>query len=176
MKVVSNAGPLIALGKLGQLGLLLTLYGTILIPREVYNAVVVNGLRLGADDAPAVDFLVRQGSIRVVEVSMPSPLPTWTHALDAGEIEVIVLGQQQAADWVLIDNEHARKVARQVGLRLKGTVGVLLEAWRQSYLSLQAFELLMQEMKTRPDFWISEQRCDRALEQVRQEATQRPQC
>ena len=26
MKVVSNAGPLIALGKLGQLGLLLTLY------------------------------------------------------------------------------------------------------------------------------------------------------
>ena len=78
MKVVSNAGPLIALGKLGQLGLLLTLYGTILIPREVYNEVVVNGLRLGADDAPAVGFLVRQGYIRVVEVSMPSPLPAWT--------------------------------------------------------------------------------------------------
>ena len=175
MKVVSNAGPLIALGKLGQLGLMLTLYSHILIPREVYNEVVVNGLRLGADDAPAVDFLIRQGHIQVVEGITPSPLPTWAHSLDAGEIEVIVLGQQQVADWVLIDNEHARKAARQVGLPLKGTVGLLLEAWRQGHLSLQAFELLIQEMKTRPDLWISEQLCDRALGQARQEATQRSQ-
>jgi predicted nucleic acid-binding protein len=48
VKVVSNAGPLITLGKLGQLSMLLTLYGDILIPREVYNEVVINGLRLGA--------------------------------------------------------------------------------------------------------------------------------
>ncbi len=176
MNVVSNAGPLIALGKLGQLSLLLTLYGAILIPREVYNEVVINGLRLGADDAPAVDFLVQQGHIRVVEVVMPSPLPAWALSLDAGEIEVIVLGQQQAADWVLIDNEHARKAARQVGLPLKGTIGLLLEAWRQGHLSLQAFELLIQEMKNRPDLWISAQLCNRALEQARQEATQRLQC
>ena len=174
MSVVSNAGPLIALGKLGQLSLLLTLYGEILIPREVYHEVVINGLRLGADDAPAVDFLVRQGYIRVVEVILPPTLPSWAQSLDAGEIEVIVLGQQQATDWVLVDNEHARKAARQVGLPLKGTVGLLLEAWRQGHLSLQAFELLIQEVKTRPDLWISTQLCDCALEQVRHEATQRP--
>jgi predicted nucleic acid-binding protein len=174
VKVVSNAGPLIALGKLGQLSLLLTLYGEILIPREVYNEVVINGLRLGADDAPAVDFLVQQGHFRVVEVALPSIPPAWAQSLDAGEIEVIVLGQQQAADWVLVDNEHARKAARQVGLPLKGTVGLLLEAWRQGHFSLQAFELLIQEVKTRPDLWISAQLCDSALEQARQEATQRP--
>ena len=75
MNVVSNAGPLIALGKLGQLSMLLTLYGDILIPREVYNEVVINGLRLGADDATAIDFVVQQGYIRVVEVALPSPLP-----------------------------------------------------------------------------------------------------
>jgi len=176
VNVVSNAGPLIALGKLGQLSLLLTLYGAILIPREVYNEVVINGLRLGADDAPAVDFLVQQGHIRVVEVVMPSPLPAWALSLDAGEIEVIVLGQQQAADWVLIDNEHARKAARQVGLPLKGSIELWFEAWRQGHLSLQAFELLIQEMKNRPDLWISAQLCNRALEQARQEATQRLQC
>jgi len=154
--------------------MLLTLYGDVLIPREVYNEVVVNGLRLGADDAPAVDFLVQQGYIQVVEVVWPVPLPAWGQALDAGEIEVILLGQQQAADWVLIDNEHARKAAREVGLPLKGTVGLLLEAWRQGYLSLQAFELLIQEIKQRPDLWISAQLCDRALEQARQEAIHRP--
>ena len=134
MKVVSNAGPLIALGKLGQLSLLLTLYDDILIPREVYHEAVINGLRLGADDAPTVDFLLRQGHIRVVGIVLPSPLPAWVHSLDAGRIEVILLGQQQAADWVLIDNEHARKAARQLGLPLKGTVGLLLDAWRQGHL------------------------------------------
>jgi predicted nucleic acid-binding protein len=175
VKVVSNAGPLIALGKLGQLSLLLTLYDEILIPREVYHEVVMNGLRLGADDAQAVDFLVQQGDIRMVEVVVPSPLPAWAHPLDAGEIEVIVLGQQHTADWVLIDNEHARRAAHQVGLPLKGTVGLLLEAWRQGHLLMQAFELLIQAIKTRPDLWISHELCDRALEQARQEASQCPQ-
>jgi predicted nucleic acid-binding protein len=174
VKVVSNAGPLIALGKLGQLSLLLTLYGEILIPHEVYHKVVMNGLRFGADDAPAVDFLVQQGHIRVVEVVLPTTLLTWAQSLDSGEIEVIVLGQQQAADWVLVDNAHAGNAARQVELPLKGTVGLLLEAWRQGHFSLQAFELLIQEVKTRPDLWISAQLCDRALEQARQEATHRP--
>src|SRR5215510_10287219 len=163
------------MGKLGQLSMLLTLYGDILIPREVYNEVVINGLRLGADDAPAVAFLVQQGYIQVVEVVLPSPLPAWGQSLDAGEIEVIVRGQQQAVDWVFIDNEHARKAARVVGLPLKGTVGLLLEAWRQGHLSLQAFELLIQEIKHRPDLWISAQLCDRALAQAHQEAIQRPQ-
>ena len=60
MKVVSNAGPLIALGKLGRLGLLNQLYDVVLIPSEVYQEVVVNGLRLGAPDADAVQFLVQQ--------------------------------------------------------------------------------------------------------------------
>jgi hypothetical protein len=39
------------------LSLLLTRYGEILIPHEVYREVVINSLRLGAGDAPAVDFL-----------------------------------------------------------------------------------------------------------------------
>ncbi len=72
MKVVCNAGPLIALGKLGRLGLLLKLYDEILVPREVYNEVVVNGLRLGASESQAVDWLVREGHIRVVDVELPA--------------------------------------------------------------------------------------------------------
>jgi predicted nucleic acid-binding protein len=174
VKVVSNAGPLIALGKLGQLDLLLKLYDEILVPREVYDEVVVNGLRLGGPDAQAVDFLVQQSHIQVVDVTLPSPPPSWAQPIDAGELEVIVLAQQQAADWVLIDNAHARKAARQVGLPLKGRVGLLLEAFRRGYLSLQEFEFLIQNIKAQPSPWISERLCDRALAQAKQEARQRP--
>jgi len=168
--VVSNAGPLIALGKLGQLGLLLRLYDQILIPREVYREVVTNGLRLGAPEARAVDFLVNQGSIQVVDVHLPVPLPDWAVPIDVGEVEVIVLGQHRMADWVLIDNAHARRAAHQAGLLPKGTVGVLLAAFRQGHLSFREFELLIENIKGRPELWISESLCNQALAQARREA------
>ncbi len=168
MKVVSNASPLIALGKLGQLGLLFKLYDAVLIPREVYNEVVVNGLRLGAPDARSVDFLVQQGHIQIADVIFPSSPPAWAQPIDLGEVEVILLAQQQAADQVLIDNAHARNAARQAGLTLKGTIGLLLDAYRRSYLTLQEFELIVQAIKTMPDLWISERLCDRALALARQ--------
>jgi len=173
VKVVSNAGPLIALGKLGQLGLLLRLYDTILIPRQVYHEVVVNGLRLGALDASAVAFLIEQGYIEVADVILPDPPPVWAEPLDIGELEVIVLAQQRSVNWVLFDDTHARKAARQVGLPLKGTIGVLLEAFRRGYLSLPEFELLIQNIKTQPELWISERLCNQALAQARQEAQQK---
>jgi predicted nucleic acid-binding protein len=170
MKVVSNAGPLIALGKLGQLGLLLKLYNEILIPSAVYEEVVINGLRLGAFEAQVVDRLVRQGYIQVVNVTLPVALPTWAESIDIGEIQVILLAQQQSADWALIDNAHARRAARQVGVPLKGTIGLLLESYRRGYLTLKEFELLIQEIQARPELWISERLCEWALARARQEA------
>lgn len=43
MTVVSNASPLIALARIGQLGALGKLYGTVHIPTEVHDEVVVAG-------------------------------------------------------------------------------------------------------------------------------------
>jgi predicted nucleic acid-binding protein len=170
MIVVSDAGPLIALGKLGQLGLLLKLYGQVIIPREVYLEVVVNGLRFGAPDARAVDFLSQQGHIQIVTVSLPAGLPKWASPIDVGEIEVILLAQQQKATWVLVDDAHARKAAYQAGLRPKGTVGVLLAAHREGYLLFHELDLLLQNIKAMPELWISERLCDQALSLARQKA------
>lgn len=163
MKAISNAGPLIALAKLGQLGLILKLFDEIVIPREVYTEVVTNGLLLGAWDAGSVDFLVRQGHIFVKDVNLPTPIPEWAQAIDMGEAQVILLALHESADWVLIDNAHARKAARGVGLPLKGTIGLLLEALRKRHLSLQEFELLIYTIKASPSLWISESLCDKAL-------------
>lgn len=173
MRVVSNASPLIALGKLGQLGLLLKLYDEVVIPPEVYAEVVVNGLRLGASEAQAVQYLVQQGHIRVTDAAMPASSPAaWTESLDVGEVQAIELARQEGADWVLIDNLHARKAARTLQLPLKGTVGVLLDAFRRGHLSLPEFELLMQSIKAQPSLWISESLCDRALAVAQCEAGQ----
>ena len=107
MIIVSNAGPLIALGKLGQLGVLLKFQAEILISRAVYTEVVINGLHLGAADAPMTDFLIQHNHITIIDVALSKPLPAWAQIIDLGEAETIILAQQQEADWVLIDNMHA---------------------------------------------------------------------
>ena len=117
----------------------------------------------------AVDFLVRQGSIQVIDVTLSEPLPDWALPIDAGEAEVIILGQHRKADWVLIDNAHARRATHQAGLLPKGTVGVLLAAFRQGHLSFREFELLIENIKGRPELWISERLCNLALAQARRE-------
>jgi len=109
-----------------------------------------------------------------MDVLLPSPLPEWAQPMDAGEQEAIILAQQQAADYVLNDDAQARKAARQAGVPLKGTMGLLLEALGQGHLSLPEFELLIWNIKAQPDLWISERLCDRALAQARPEAGQRP--
>ena len=55
--------------------------------------------------------------------------------LDQGEMDVILLAQELEADWVLVDEKLGRKVAKAVGLRVKGTLGVLLTAYRAEFLS-----------------------------------------
>lgn len=169
MIVVSNAGPLIALGKLGQLGLLLKLYKEIIIPREVYNEVVVNGIRLGASDAFAVKRLVDKGRVLVKSVSLSEEDHRLLDIIDVGEVEVIALAKEKETNWVLIDNEHARKIARLQGLPLKGTIGILIEGFKKGLLSLEEFEFLITEIQARPKLWISERLCDHALRVISEE-------
>ena len=136
MKVVANAGPLIALGKLGALPLLLRLYDDVAIPGEVYQEVVINGLQAGEPDAHATEFLIVRGAIRVQAVATASTAPWLAMGIDHGEAEAIALAIQESADGVLIDNLHARKAARSAGVPVKGTVGLLVDAYRQGHLTL----------------------------------------
>jgi predicted nucleic acid-binding protein len=50
--------------------------------------------------------------------------------LDRGEAEVIALAQELGSDLVLIDERLARRHAKRLGLKLTGTLGVLLRAKR----------------------------------------------
>jgi predicted nucleic acid-binding protein len=166
--IVTNAGPLIALGKLNRLELLSSLFGEVQIPRAVYEEVVIEGLVRGAPDARAVQLFWQQQDWPIVDVP-DSMLAAYTPQviLDPGEIEVLAFAQALPDALVLLDDEVARAEARRLGLRIRGTLGILAQCHRQHVLSLAQVELLIHEIATRPDVWIAAKLCEQVLASLR---------
>jgi predicted nucleic acid-binding protein len=162
--VLCNAGPLMALGKLNRLDLLAGLFGQVQIPRAVYDEVVTQGLIRGAPDALTVRLFWQRQQWPIVDV--PEALLS-AYAppvvLDPGETELLALAQSLADPLLLLDDEVARAEARRLKLRLCGTLGILVRAYRKDLLSLDQVELLIREIAARPDIWIAARLCEQVL-------------
>lgn len=123
--VVSNTGPLIALAAIGQLDLLSGLFDTILIPPAVQTEV---------RDVMTVTALAAANWIRVCAAQDTLAIRLLEQELDLRESEAIVLAQERQADLILIDERVATRKARAIGLRVIGTLGVLLMAKEKGLL------------------------------------------
>jgi len=162
--VLCNAGPLITLGKLNRLELLVELYGEVQIPHRVYDEVVTSGLAKGASDAVTVRLFWQRQKWPIVDVP-PAVLDSYTPSviLDAGERAVLALAQTMKSPLVLLDDEIARNEARRLNLPLRGTLGILVQAYQKQILTLAQTELLIREISARRDIWISEKLCEQVL-------------
>jgi len=165
--IICNAGPLIALGKLNRLELLTDLYHSIQIPQAVYKEVVIAGLARGAPDAQVVRRFCAQRQLPVVPVSeaILNQYTPWV-ILDPGETEVLALAKSMVNPLVLIDDETARTEARRLKLPLRGTLGILVQAYREGLLAYPHVELLIQEIAARPDIWIAARLCEQVLASI----------
>jgi predicted nucleic acid-binding protein len=163
-RVLSNAGPLIVLGKLNRLDLLPTLYERVEITQAVYDEVVTQGQVRGMPDALTVRLFWRHEGWPVVDVPL-AVLKAYVPPviLDPGEIEVLALAQTLDDPLVLLDDEVARSEARRLKLRVRGTLGILAQAYRGGLLSLPQIELLVNEIAARPDIWIAARLCEQVL-------------
>ena len=166
--VLCNAGPLMALGKLNRLGLLADLYREVQIPHAVYYEVVTRGLARGAPDALTVRLFLQRQRWPIVDVP-DAVLSAYTPSvvLDPGETEVLALAQTLMDPLVLLDDEVARAEARRLKLRLRGTLGILVHAYRKGLLSFGQVELLIREIAARPDIWIGTRLCEQVLASLR---------
>lgn len=127
---VVNSTPLIALSVVGHLDLLPALLDDVMIPGSVYEEVVGQGRgRPGALEASEAEWLT------VRRPQQTSPLPAEVMGLDQGEIDVMLLAMEIEADWVLLDEKLARQIAKAMGMRVRGTLGLLLAAYRRGFLS-----------------------------------------
>ena len=110
MVVVANSTPLIALSKIGLFELLKDYFSEILIPKEVYEEVVIRGGKLyGAKEVSNSEW------IKTIEVN--------------NRIAVDAL--------LIIDDRDGRGMASSLGIMVTGTVGLLKYAAENGRIDLR---------------------------------------
>lgn len=124
--IVINTSPLLALlAAWGDLERLRGLYQQILVPFEVCAEIQHGGTTgFGVTEFAAADFLCKQNE--ALEIA-----PFLRNSLDKGEAAVIQLALNQGIETVCIDEAAGRRVARLNELKLTGSTGILLRAWRE---------------------------------------------
>jgi uncharacterized protein len=122
VEVISNSSPLIALAQIGQLDLLRRLHPRVSIPPAVAREV-----------EPTVAEL--PGWIVVRELAHPLQPGTVAASIGPGEREVVSLGLELGAALLILDEQPARRLATSLGLRVIGTVGLLMAGKERGFLA-----------------------------------------
>ena len=142
--IVSNSSPLMYLTKINKLDLLNNLFKQIVIPKEVYEEVVVRGKEGNFLDALKVEKEIKDGWIIVNEtILVDKDVEKFSSWIDFGEIAVINLAKKSKADLILIDDSSARVIAESFGFKVKGTLYVLLTAYRNKIISKNEIKYLI---------------------------------
>lgn len=141
--IVSNSTVLIYLAKIGKLSLLKKLFRKVLIPREVFNEVVIRGKENQHPDAFVIEGAVEEGWVEVKEIEPLRELEEF--GIDSGETEAISLAKSLGIP-VLLDQTHARIAAKALGLKPRGTIFVLLSALRKKLFTYEEYQASLEEL------------------------------
>ncbi len=154
--MIADTGPLIILYKTHLLSLLKALYGQVLIPEAVKKELLTK--REGVHLLQANPWI----SVRVVEGELTKVLRVF---LDEGEAEAISLAKT-LDDILLIDERKGRKIAGELGVEIRGTLGLLVEAKRRGFINRVGDRL--QEIMSK-GYYIDEKLLELVLKEVGEE-------
>ena len=132
MIVVSDTTPLISLLKINRLELLEKLYGFVYIPRAVFDELTVNTkYQAEADEISNAKFIECKDITNIQALKILQVTTT----LDLGESEAIILAQELKSDILLMDERKGRNIARQLDIKLSGTLGILVDGFDTKLLT-----------------------------------------
>lgn len=121
MRVVCNTSPPILLAKIARLDLLSQLYDEVIIPASVLEEIKAKPEK----EAERVHTLIQSQKFHVPQATNQI-LGGFPADLGPGEREAIALALETGADLVILDDQRGRWIAREKGLSVTGTVGVLI--------------------------------------------------
>jgi len=147
--VVSNSSPLIYLSKIGRLNLIKEVYGKIWIPEAVFNEAVTQGKTLRIVDASLIEEAVGRWIIKESvgpEISLEYSFLDLNEKLGLGEKDALKLCKQLNADFFIVDDKEARRIANILRIKPIGTCGMLIQANRLGVISTQEAEKILDEL------------------------------
>lgn len=120
MILIADSSALIALAHCNCLETLETLFGVVKIPEAVYREVIY-------EFKPESEKLKQFLAQKIEKVNILDYLIV-EGVLGNGEMEAMALYKNIGGDWLLVDDEKARKAARLNNIKIIGSLGVLLIA------------------------------------------------
>lgn len=160
MPVVSNTSPILNLAIVDQLELLHRQFGEIVIPSAVLEELKVDEERPGSQ---AIREAFSSGWIQTQEASNKPLVQLLKQTLDRGEAEAIALGIEINADWTLLDEREGRKVAKSLGVKVVGILGILLRAKQVG--ELESLQPVLDELINKAGFRIAPELLSQILTQ-----------
>ena len=124
--IVADAGPLIAFARIGRLGILPEVLGTVLVPTPVVQECLRDRSR---PDARVLARALEDGVLVRRAFRTSAFYEALSLDLGAGESAAIALARSLERP-VLLDERRARRVAERLGIAVVGSGGVLVEAKR----------------------------------------------
>jgi hypothetical protein len=148
LPIVSNTSPLIWLSKAGRITLLKKLFSEVIIPEEVCKEAVERGLHEGFSDAFAIKECIDQGWIKISElnereIKLCEKIMEHAFEIHLGEAQAIILARKIGA-LLLIDESSGRAFAETLGLKVRGTLYVVMKALREELVNrIEAKEMML---------------------------------
>jgi len=149
MLIISDSSPLICFIKINRLDILQKLFSEVIVPPIVYEEVQrIKPLGFEVDE-----FLQAQW-ITVQKPTNETLVSDLSLKVDDAEAEAIALAKEIAPDFLLIDEHKGTSLARNMGIKTIGVVGIVIRAKDKKIIS--EGKVLLDELRTKPKFWISE--------------------
>lgn len=148
ISVVCDAGPAIHLDELGCIDLFKD-FKEVFLPSTVWGE--INRHRPSVLKKEDVSFVQLLGKTPYSE-----PLLTLCKifSLDAGEIEALVIMEQRPQALFLTDDAAARLVAKQIGFKVHGTIGILIRSIRQEQKSPREILDILKNIPSKSSLYI----------------------
>jgi len=151
LKVIANSSPLITLSLVKKLNIFKELYGKIIIPQAVFDEIIPKDK--GKHGIEEIESAIASGWIIQRKIRNRMAVEMLLSELDLGEAEAIVLAREKKANLVILDNREPRRVAKSLGLKIMGTLGVLKHAHTLGLV--EDLKDILDEIRLK-GFWISQ--------------------
>ena len=144
---------------IGQLHLIQELFGEIIIPKEVWAELIIEG-----KGKPGINEIEKAKWIKVVKVKNDSLVKTLTKDLDVGESAAIALAIERKANLLLLDETDARNLAEFYNLTKTGVLGILMRAKKRRLI--KQIKPMLEKLRIQAHVWIKPDLYDAILSEM----------